>query len=97
LRWAVSSYARADFDVHYTGTSAFDADETNTFGREIPAYTVADFKVSVRRGGWLVNAGVRNLFNEKYFAYGVFTRRPTYSAFPAEERAMFVSAQYAFH
>jgi iron complex outermembrane receptor protein len=97
LAWAFSSRARADFDVHYTGTSAFDADEANTFGREIPAYTVADVKLTLRSGGWLFHAGVRNLFNEKYFAYGVFTGRPTYSAFPAEERAMFVSAQYAFH
>lgn len=97
LSWAFSSYARADVDVHYTGTSAFDADETNTFGREIPAYTVADFKVSVRRGGWLINTGVRNLFDEKYFNYGVVTGRPTYSANPAAERTIYVAAQYNFH
>ena len=96
LRWAFSDNARADFDVRYVGSSVFDADEANTFGREIPAYTVADIRLSLRSGGWLFHAGVRNLFNEKYFSYGVVTGRPTYSAFPAEERAGFVSAQYAF-
>jgi iron complex outermembrane receptor protein len=95
-RWALSDSTRVDFDVHYVSSSVFDADETNTFGREIPAYIVADLKLSVRSGGWLVNAGVRNLFNEKYLSYGVVTGRPTYSAVPAEERRLFVSAQYTF-
>lgn len=96
LSWAFSSYARADFDVHYTGTSAFDADETNTFGREIPSYTVADVVVRAKRGEWLVSAGIRNLFNEKYIDYAVVTRRPTYSGRPAPARTMFLSAQYTF-
>lgn len=96
LRWSFSSYAHADFDVRYTGDSAFDADETNTFGREIPAYTVVDVKAAARRGGWLVSAGVRNLFNEKYFDYAVVTGRPTFSARPAAARTMFVTAQYRF-
>jgi iron complex outermembrane receptor protein len=96
LSWALSSYARADFDIQYTGTSAFDADETSTFGREIPAYTVADLKLSARRGDWLLKAGVRNLFNEKYIDYAVVTRRPTYLGRPAAARAMFVAAQYTF-
>jgi len=93
-RWAISGSAHADVDLRYTGTSVFDADQTNTFRREIPAYTVVDVKLSGYRGAWLFSAGVRNLFDKKYFAYGVFTGRPTYSAFPAEERRMFVSAQY---
>ena len=96
LRWALSSYARVEFDVHYTGTSAFDGDETNTFRRVIPAYTVADLKLSARCNGWLLNAGIRNVFNEKYFDYGVVTGRPTYSARPAPERALYVAAQYTF-
>ncbi|MGQ0522481.1 MAG: TonB-dependent receptor [Betaproteobacteria bacterium] len=96
FNWALSSRARADFDVHYTGTSAFDADETNTFGREIPAYTVADLKLSARRGDWLLKAGIRNLFNEKYIDYAVVTRRPTYLGRPAAARTLFVAAQYTF-
>ena len=83
--------------MHYVGSTIFDADETNTFGREIPSYTLVDLKLSTRNGGWLFNAGVRNLLNEKYLSYGVVTGRPTYSAVPAEERRLFVTAQYTFH
>ncbi len=96
LGWAFTEKARADFELRYVGTSPFDGDETNTFGRRMPAYTVADLKLNLRSGGWLLNAGVRNLFNEKYFSYGVYTGFPSYAALPAAERAWFVSAQYRF-
>ena len=96
LGWTFAEKARAGFEVRQVGSSPFDADETNTFGRKMPAYTVADVKLSVRNGGWLLNAGVRNLFNQKYFSYGVFTGFPTYAALPAPQRTLFVSAQYTF-
>lgn len=94
--WAFVDKARADIEVRHVGSSPFDADETQTFGRPMPSYTVADIKLSARSDGWLLNAGVRNLFDKKYFSYGVFTGFPTYSALPAPERTLFVSAQYTF-
>jgi len=96
LGWAFLQKARADFELRHVGSSPFDADEANTFGRKMPAYTVADIKLTLRHGGWLVNAGARNLFDKKYFSYAVFTGFPTYSALPAPERTVFVSAQYTF-
>jgi iron complex outermembrane receptor protein len=96
LGWAFMEKARADFEVRHVGSSPFDADETDTFRRKMPAYTVADLKLGLRSGAWLLNAGVRNLFNKKYFNYGVFTGFPTYAALPAPERTVFVSAQYTF-
>jgi outer membrane receptor protein involved in Fe transport len=95
-RWAFSPMAYAHLDVRYTGPMVFDADEANTFGREIAGYTLADLRFAIRQQGWLLNAGVRNLFDRKYLGYGVFTGRPTYAAFPAQERTFFVSAQYTF-
>ena len=96
IGWAFMEKARADFEVRHVGSSKFDADEINTFGRNMPAYTVADLKLSWRSGGWLVNGGMRNLFDKKYFSYGVLTGFPTYAALPAPERTVFVSAQYTF-
>jgi iron complex outermembrane receptor protein len=96
LGWSFVERARADFEVRHVGASPFDNDEANTFGRKMPAYTVADLKLSMRNSGWLLNAGVRNLFDKKYFSYGVFTGFPTYAALPAPERTVFVSAQYTF-
>jgi hypothetical protein len=36
------------------------------------------------------------LLNRGYFTYGVFTGFPTFNAYPAAERSLFVSAQYSF-
>ncbi|MGZ5178775.1 MAG: hypothetical protein ACXWCW_32035, partial [Burkholderiales bacterium] len=58
------------------------------------SYTVVDTKLTHEQRDWSFNAGVRNLFNEKYYTYGVFTGFPTFAALPAPERSFFVSAQY---
>ncbi|MBI3044402.1 MAG: TonB-dependent receptor [Betaproteobacteria bacterium] len=94
--WAFAAGSRLDVSLRYVGEQTFDADETNTFGRKMPAYTVVDLKLTQATGGWLLAAGVKNLFNEKYFSYGVFTGFPTYAALPAPERSVFVSARYQF-
>lgn len=95
--WAFAPRARADVVASYVGEQVFDSDETNTFGRKMPAYTVVDFKLTYDNRSWLLGAGVKNLFNEKYFSYGVFDSfTPTFFAYPAPERAFFVTVQYAF-
>lgn len=96
LGWAFAPRTRLDAVVRHVGEQRFDGDEINTFGRKIPAYTVIDVKLMHETGGWLMSAAVNNLFNEQYFSYGVFTGFPTFSALPAPERSIFVSAQYAF-
>jgi len=99
--WAFAPRTRADVVLRYVGEQVFDSDETNVFGRMIPAYTVIDLKLAHENRGWLVSAGVKNLFNEKYFSYGVFSPPfpplpPDFFAYPASERSLFVSAQYQF-
>jgi iron complex outermembrane receptor protein len=94
--WEVMPRTRANVLATYTGEQLFDGDETNTFGRKMPGYTVVDAKLTHEYKNWLLNAGVKNLFNEKYFSYGVFTGFPTFSAYPAPERSVFVSAQFTF-
>jgi iron complex outermembrane recepter protein len=93
-RWAFASRAHAVLDVRYSGPMIFDSDEANTFGREIAGYTLVDLRLAMRERAWALNAGIRNVFDRKYLGYGVFTGRPTYSAFPAQQRTFFVSAQY---
>lgn len=95
--WVFAPHTRADVVLRYVGEQVFDADETNVFGRKIPAYTTVDLKLAYENQGWLLAAGVKNLLNEKYYSYGVFDSfTPTFFAYPASERAMFVSAQYMF-
>jgi iron complex outermembrane receptor protein len=96
VSWLFLPRTRANAVVRYVGDRPFDADETNTFGRRMPSYTVVDAKVTHERNDWLLSAGARNLFDEKYYSYGVFTGFPTFAALPAPERAWFFSAQYTF-
>jgi iron complex outermembrane receptor protein len=94
--WQFMPRTRLNAVVNYVGEQVFDGDETNTFGRRMPHYTLVDLKLNHETGGWLLSAGVKNLLNQQYFSYGLFTGFPTYIAYPAAERSLFVSAQYAF-
>ena len=94
--WEFMPRTRLNAVANYVGDQVFDNDETNTFGRKIPAYTLVDLKLIHATGDWLLSAGVRNLLNRGYFTYGVFTGFPTFNAYPAAERSLFVSAQYSF-
>jgi iron complex outermembrane recepter protein len=95
--WAFAPRARGDIVASYVGEQVFDGDETNTFGRKMPSYTVVDLKLTYGSGGWLLGAGVKNLLNEKYFNYAVFDSfTPTFFAYPQPERSIFATAQYTF-
>ena len=94
--WEVMPRTRINALATYTGEQLFDNDEANTFGRRMPGYILVDAKLTHEYQGWLLNAGVKNLFNREYFSYGVFTGFPTFSAYPAPARSVFVSAQYTF-
>jgi iron complex outermembrane receptor protein len=96
LTWRFMPRTDAHAVVHYVGERPFDGDETNTFGRRMPSYTLVDMKITHEVRDWRVAAGVRNLFDEKYFSYGVFTGFPTFAALPAPERTIFLTAQYTF-
>jgi len=95
--WAFAPRARADLVARYVGEQVFDGDEANTFGRKMPSYTVVDLKLTYASTGWLIGIGMKNLFDEKYFNYGVFDSfTPTFFAYPQPERSFFATAQYTF-
>jgi len=94
--WEFMPRTRFVGQASYVGTQVYDGDETNTFGRKMPSYTLVDAKVVNESGGWLLSAGVKNLLNQKYFSYGLFTGFPTFIAYPAPERAFFATAQYTY-
>lgn len=94
--WKFQPRMRVDAVLRYVGEQRYDGDELNTFNHKMPAYTVVDLKLAYDQSDWRVTAGIQNLFNEHYFSYGVFTGFPTYSALPAPERQLFVTARYTF-
>ena len=96
MSWEFMPRTRVNAVANYVGQQRFDSDETNTFNAKMPGYTLVDLKLTHEYRGWTFNTGVKNLFNEKYFTYGVVTGFPTFNAYPASERAVFASAQYDF-
>lgn len=94
--WKFMPRARVDVALRYTGEQRYDGDELNAFNQKMPAYTVVDLKLAYDRADWRLTAGIQNLFNERYFSYGVFTGFPTYAALPAPERVLYVTARYTF-
>ena len=96
--WALSEKIALNGSAVYVGTQHFDNDQTNTFAEKMPAYTTVDMKLSYREGIWLLAGAVSNLFNEKYFTYGVAsTFTPgRYNAYPMQERSFLLNATYEF-
>ncbi len=96
--WKVSEKDTLNANALYVGEQHFDNDQANTFGQMMPAYTTVDMKLSHREGSWLLAAAVNNLFNEKYFTYGVAsTFTPgRYNAYPMQERNFSFNATYNF-
>lgn len=95
LTWQPVLHATITGKVSYIGEQYFDNDQSNTFGRKIPDYTVTDLMGSYDFGNWRLGATVYNLFNEKYFTYGIATGS-SFSAYPAAERGFLVRVEYRF-
>lgn len=96
LGWQASTHTRASFNVQYVGSQRYDNDQANLF-RQMPSYTVADVKVSHQLGAWRLAAGINNLFDEKYYSYGIVDGTYTsFNAYPEDRRNAYVSAEYRF-
>jgi iron complex outermembrane receptor protein len=92
--WRFTAQSRASFNARYVGRQRFDNDQANTFAREQPSYTVADFKLEQRLRNWELAFEVRNLFDRRYFSYGTVTGANSFSALPATGRAAYASLAY---
>jgi iron complex outermembrane receptor protein len=96
--WSVDERTRLNASLAYVAKQFMDNDEGNTLGVKIPAYAVADLKLTHRSGPWRVSAGVNNLTNEKYHNYAVRSQfvADRYNAYPLPERNFMMTAEYAF-
>jgi len=96
--WAFSGNTRLSAITTYVSEQFMDNDQGNTFGVKIPAYVVADIKLSHRQGPWTLSAMVNNLFDRKYFNYAVRSQfvADRYNAYPLPERNAGVAVEYAF-
>ncbi|GAO34767.1 TonB-dependent receptor [Sulfuricella sp. T08] len=93
--WRIAPTTNLGADAQYIGEQYFDNDQANTFGRKMSSYTVVNARLAHDVGPWRLAATVKNLFNEKYFSYAIKSGT-TFSAYPAPDRTLFMSAEYRF-
>ena len=76
--------------ANFVDNKYFDNDQTNTFAETIPSYYTIDAKISHRYRGFRLTAGINNVFEEKFYDYGVSsTFSPgVYNAYPLPERTI---------
>ncbi len=98
IDWRITPRTQLNALAHYVGSQRYDGDETNTFGREMPAYWTMDMGLFHTLADWTFGASVRNLFDEQYYTYALAITFPnsTFVAYPAPERNFLASVQYRF-
>lgn len=94
--WQITGSTRASLNVQYVGGQRYDNDQANRF-RKMPSYTVTDLKIMHEIGNWRLAAGVNNLFDEKYYSYGIVNGSySSFNAYPETRRTVYASAEYRF-
>jgi len=96
--WRLGPRTNLRVHAHYVGRQFMDNDEGNNFGQQIPAYTVADLKLTHRAGKLKVSAAIDNVFDRKYYAYAVRSTFRTsldrFNAYPLPERSFWLTLEY---
>ncbi len=83
--------------VSYVGSQYFDNDQSNSFGRQMPSYTLVDLGASYTQGNWTLRTNVRNLFGKEYFDYAILNSAKTsFNAYPTGKTSAFIGAEYRF-
>jgi iron complex outermembrane receptor protein len=91
----------ADIDAalawNYVSNSYFANDFNNSFGRKIPSYQTVDLKLSKQIKQLEISLSINNLFDEKYYNYGVnSTSADRYDTYPLPERNGSIAIAYTF-
>jgi iron complex outermembrane receptor protein len=95
--WTVAKNTEASLFARVVGAQRFDNDQANAFSQRIPSYATLDLKLAHAFAGWQFAATVRNVFDRKYFSYGIVNAAGTsFNAYPAPQRNAFFSAEYRF-
>ncbi len=94
--WSLARETRLAAALRYVGRQRYDNDQANAFARLMPAYLLADLKVSRAIGDWTLAASVNNLFDKRYYSYGIvnsFACATPVCAYPQAGRTVFASIE----
>lgn len=94
LSWFATPRTRLNVDARYVGTQRYDNDQANAFVRQMPAYALVDMKLEHRIERVSLALEARNLFDKKYYSYGIWDGATSFSAYPQPGRAVYLSAAY---
>jgi iron complex outermembrane receptor protein len=88
LAWDVAPGNILSAGARHVGAKRFDNDQSNSFYRQIPGYDVVDLKLLQSLSGWKLTWAVNNVFDEKFYDYGIrsTSSATTYNAYPLPER-----------
>ena len=98
LGWQAAAATRVSFVLSYVGEQRYDNDQANLF-RKMPAYTLAEYRLSHKLGDLTLAAAVNNLFDKKYYSYAIVnspTSPTTFNAYPERGRSVMLSAELRF-
>ncbi len=87
--WQFAARSRANASLRWVGGQRYDNDQANTFSRLQPGYALAGLKLEHRVGRMELALEASNLFDRKYYSYGVWNFGDSFSAFPAPGRAFY--------
>jgi len=94
--WRPMDAVQVNGAVRFVGKQRYDNDQANQFPRLMPTYALADLNLAYILGAWRFTGGVRNLFDKKYFSYGIinnFTCTTPSCIYPEAGRTVFASAE----
>ena len=84
--------------ARYVGRQRYDNDQANAYPGLMPDYALADLKLSHSVGGWRLSAALDNIFDKRYYSYGIvgsFGCATAVCAYPQAGRTWFLSAEHA--
>jgi iron complex outermembrane recepter protein len=100
LSWRAADKTLFGVAANYVGRQRYDNDQDNSFPRLMPSYALFDVKLTHESGGWQLSAAAANVFDRKYFSYGLVDTfgacgTPT-CVYPQAGRTFFANAEHPF-
>ncbi|TDI78932.1 MAG: TonB-dependent receptor [Betaproteobacteria bacterium] len=91
----ITSKTRLSATINYVGKQVYDNDQANSFSQRMPDYVTVDLKFAHQIANWFLSFVVNNLFDEKYYSYGIRNGAGTsFSALPARKRNFWFTIKY---
>jgi iron complex outermembrane receptor protein len=98
LTWFAGDKTRVSGALAYVGKQYYDNDQANDFaGGQMPAYLIADLKISHALGNWNFTLAGNNLTDRKYYTYAVRgggAAATNFNAYPMAGRNFLLTAAY---